>query len=242
MKRSIIRSKTIETPTHVVKINYGLSYHSGNADAYFTITADGKEKAQNGRLVDDWGGAAHDEIQKLTPIFNDLIELHLSNEDGAPMHTTENAAYFVEQALKIAQYTKPEEIEEEAKKGLRCLFSHLRHAPTVEAILDECAPIAATVPSLKEMEEAEKLAWSDIYDVTQKMRSKPEEIENEAVLTQLEKYRAKRAEAQAIKDAAKAARDKIKEIVAKHVEPLRPMWKAQADAAKLKHGLIDRKF
>jgi len=238
MQRSILKSKTITTSTHVVKIEYGLSYHKGNKDAYFTVTANAQEK-RNGRLYDDWGGAAHDEIKKLTPIFNDLIELHLSDEDGSPMHSTANAAYFVEQALKIAQYTKPEEIEEEAAKGLRCLFSHLRHAPTVEAILKECAPIAATVPSLETSAEAEKTAWSDIYDVTQKMRSKPEEIENETVIAQLEKYRAKRAEAQAVKDAAKAARDKIKEIVAKHVEPLRPIWKAQADAAKLKHGLID---
>jgi len=239
MKRSIIRSKTITTTTHVVKIEFGLSYHSGNKDAYFFITADGKKKSKNGRLVDDWGGAAHDEIKKLTPIFNDLIELHLSDEDGSPMYSTANAAYFVEQALKVAQYTKPEEIEETAQKATRHLFSHLRHAPTVEAILKECAPIAATVPSLETSAEAEKTAWSDIYDVTQKMRSKPEEIENETVIAQLEKYRAKRAEAQAVKDAAKAARDKIKEIVAKHVEPLRPIWKAQADAAKLNHGLID---
>jgi len=239
MKRSILRSKTITTNTHAVKIEFGLSYLKGNSDAYFTVTANAKMKAANGRMVDDWGGAAHDKIQKLTPQFNDLIELHLSDEDGAPMHATANAAYFVEQALKIAQYTKPEEIEETAQKATRYLFSHLRHAPTVEAILKECAPIAATVPSLEMSAEAEKTAWSDIYDVTQKMRSKPEEIENETVIAQLEKYRAKRAEAQAVKDAAKAARDKIKEIVAKHVEPLRPIWKAQADAAKLNHGLID---
>jgi len=93
MKRSILRSKTITTTTHVVKIEFGLSYHSGNKDAYFFITADGKKKSKNGRLVDDWGGAAHDEIKKLTPIFNDLIELHLSDEDGAPMHATANALF-----------------------------------------------------------------------------------------------------------------------------------------------------
>jgi len=78
-----------------ISVEGGLHYIKGNSAPYFTITADIKRIAKNGRRVWESGGCCHEEILKHFPRFADLIDLHLSDINGAPTHAEENGAYWL---------------------------------------------------------------------------------------------------------------------------------------------------
>ena len=78
-----------------ISVEGGLHYIKGNKAPYFTITAEIKRIAKNGRRVWESGGCCHEEILKHFPRFADLVELHLSDIDGAPTHAEENGAYWL---------------------------------------------------------------------------------------------------------------------------------------------------
>lgn len=71
-------------------IKFGLHWIKGNRAPYFSITADGWE---NGR--ESFGGACHDIIAERAPGLADVIALHLSDMDGAPMHAEGNGLYWL---------------------------------------------------------------------------------------------------------------------------------------------------
>ena len=73
----------------------GLHYIKGNSAPYFTITADIHRIAKNGRRVWEAGGCCHDEILKHFPHLADLVDLHLSDIEGAPTHAEANGAYWL---------------------------------------------------------------------------------------------------------------------------------------------------
>jgi hypothetical protein len=74
----------------------GLHYLRGNSLPHFSITAIGFEKnRRNSRWVESFGGCCHDEILKRFPQFADLVSLHLSDNDGVPMHALENGFYHL---------------------------------------------------------------------------------------------------------------------------------------------------
>lgn len=76
---------------HTFKVNAELSLHAGNARAYFSITAD---HFINTRF--ESAGCLHDDIKRLFEgRYDDLIALHLSDDDGAPMHAEENGWYWL---------------------------------------------------------------------------------------------------------------------------------------------------
>lgn len=66
----------------------------GEQRPYFTITMTAHRSGMPNQC---WqGGAAHDTIRKLFgDRFDDLIAMHLSDEDGVPMHGTANGAYWL---------------------------------------------------------------------------------------------------------------------------------------------------
>jgi hypothetical protein len=78
-----------------ISVEGGLHYIKGNSAPYFTITADIKRIAKNGRRVWEAGGCLHEEILKHFPQFADLVDLHLSDIDGAPTHAEANGAYWL---------------------------------------------------------------------------------------------------------------------------------------------------
>lgn len=71
-------------------VHFGLHHLRGNSSPHFSITADGRE---NGR--ESFGGCCHDIIAKRFPELRDMIALHLSDMDGAPMHAASNGLYWL---------------------------------------------------------------------------------------------------------------------------------------------------
>lgn len=93
----ILASKTYTEngEKYSIHVEGGLQYIKGNKAPYFTITADIKRIARNGRRVWESGGCLHDEILKHFPQFADLVDLHLSDIDGTPTHAEANGAYWL---------------------------------------------------------------------------------------------------------------------------------------------------
>lgn len=65
-----------------------------NEKPYFSIGADIQRLARNGRKVWVAGGCLHDEILQHFPNLKPLVDLHLSDDDGVPLHAAANAAYW----------------------------------------------------------------------------------------------------------------------------------------------------
>ncbi len=66
-----------------------LSWLKGNAQPYFSLTADGRDRGS------EFGGCCHDEILKQWPDLQPLADLHLSTIDGVPMHCVANGFYHL---------------------------------------------------------------------------------------------------------------------------------------------------
>jgi hypothetical protein len=71
-----------------------LVHRDGNSNAYFSTTGEILRHAKNGRKVSDACGCIHDDIIKHFPQLQLLVDIHLSDEDGVPMHAYANAAYW----------------------------------------------------------------------------------------------------------------------------------------------------
>jgi hypothetical protein len=81
----------------VMLVHGGLHMIGGNSAPYFTITNDVHQAGYPNR---SWsGGAAHEEILRYWPKFADIVALHLSDIDGAPMHGVANGWYDLAGAL-----------------------------------------------------------------------------------------------------------------------------------------------
>ena len=61
-----------------------------NQTPYFSLTGEITDK--NGHF--ESGGCLHDEILKIWPDLQILADLHLSDENGTPMHAVKNGFYF----------------------------------------------------------------------------------------------------------------------------------------------------
>lgn len=105
----------------IMKIFGGIHDIKGNSKPYFTITGEMK----------DCCGCIHDEIMKYHPEFKDLIDMHLSDIDGIPMHCVENGWYWmgktkwepanvknIARHFRIDEKTAEELIEMETKEEL----------------------------------------------------------------------------------------------------------------------------
>lgn len=76
-----------------IQADYGLQYFGGNSDAYFSVTGS-VDRVRFGRWVEDSGGCIHDEVLKHFPELKPLVDLHLSDTQGAPMHAEGNAWFW----------------------------------------------------------------------------------------------------------------------------------------------------
>ena len=70
-------------------VNGGLHYLRGNNAPYFGITASGYDHGS------EFSGCCHGLILEHFPQFADLVALHLSDNDGVPMHALENGFYHL---------------------------------------------------------------------------------------------------------------------------------------------------
>lgn len=96
----VVRTSWTETDGSRVAlvVHFGLRYTKGNRMPYFTITGDGYE---NRRLA--FSGACHDIIAERLPELRDVIALHLSDMDGAPMHAESNGWYWLAGAVDVGE-------------------------------------------------------------------------------------------------------------------------------------------
>lgn len=79
-----------------IEIDYKLSYLRGNKLPYFSVTGTVySRKNGRGRWAWNSAGCIHDEIQKHTKDYNDLIAFHLRDLYGSPMHDLDNGLYHL---------------------------------------------------------------------------------------------------------------------------------------------------
>lgn len=75
------------------KIEGGLHNLRGNKKPYFSITANVHRKGFPNQC---WsGGCLHEDISKYFPRFRELIDFHLCDIDGVPMHDAANGWYYL---------------------------------------------------------------------------------------------------------------------------------------------------
>ena len=72
-----------------IKANGKLSWLQGNNSAHFSLTAEGRDNGS------EFGGCCHDEILTHWPDLQPLVDLHLSDINGVPMHALENGFYHL---------------------------------------------------------------------------------------------------------------------------------------------------
>ena len=93
-----------------IQVRSELVHRDGNSNAYFAIGGDIYRHAKNGRKVWEAGGCIHEDIIKHFPQLQPLVDIHLADEDGVPMHAYANAAYWAGQtkwqALDLDMLTK----------------------------------------------------------------------------------------------------------------------------------------
>lgn len=85
---------TVVKPDEKTIIKIRLDDDCGNGHAHFSVTADIYEY-RNGRWVDFGGGCCHDHILSLRPDLKPIIDLHLSDQYGVPMHSFANGFYWL---------------------------------------------------------------------------------------------------------------------------------------------------
>ena len=82
---------------HRIKVIAELVHRDGNSNAYFSITGDVERQAKNNRWMPFLSGCIHQEIIEHFPQLQPLVDMHLADEDGVPMHAYSNAAYWAGQ-------------------------------------------------------------------------------------------------------------------------------------------------
>jgi len=85
----------------------------GDQQPYFSITGEVDRQAKNNRWMPFLSGCIHKEILEHFPELQPLVAVHLSDEEGVPMHAYANAAYW-------AGYTKYQQLD------VTKLANHLR--------------------------------------------------------------------------------------------------------------------
>lgn len=90
MKHNIVKIRGKEKT--VIKIS--LDDDCRNGHETFSMTADIYEKRGNNRWVEVGGGCCHEHILGLCPKLAHFVALHLSDQNGVPMHAVSNALYW----------------------------------------------------------------------------------------------------------------------------------------------------
>lgn len=120
----VVRTGWTEGKNRVAMVvHFGLHHIKGNSAPYFSITADGYE---NGR--ESFGGCCHDIIAEHLPDLKDVIALHLSDIDGAPMHAEANAWYWLAGVVDVGEkyHGGSGDYGKNANECLRIFCEHVR--------------------------------------------------------------------------------------------------------------------
>ena len=98
---------------HRIKVQAELVHLGSNLKPHFSITGEVQYQAKNNRWMDLTAGACHNDILEHFPELQPLIDIHLADDQGVPMHAYANAGYW-------AGHTKWQEL------NLQTLARHLR--------------------------------------------------------------------------------------------------------------------
>ena len=102
--QTTIRTTTVQGEPMIINIRLSDPCNNGHND--FAITADIYRKGSK-RLPErniDRCGCCHEDILAKKPFLKLFVDLHLSNESGAPMYAVENGFYHLEGVQGIAAY------------------------------------------------------------------------------------------------------------------------------------------
>ena len=69
----------------------------GGQTPHFSITGEVDRQAKNNRWMPFLSGCIHEEILEQFPQLQPLVDIHLSDENGVPMHAYANAGYWAGQ-------------------------------------------------------------------------------------------------------------------------------------------------
>jgi hypothetical protein len=212
----MILKKLISNDKKILKVDAKLSHLKGNEKPYFSITGEvwaaSKEGYARGRdcII---GGCIHDVILEHYPELSDIVALHLSDINGAPMYPVENGFYWFGgcpeyQAYNqktFAEYVRISEAEAEALKkriGSKISFRFVAFAHSMRFF---------------------SLLSKYLVDFLRQASS---------VVQDFEFYLERKA-----KTADRKALNTQKKLFTAWIESQRPIWKAEADACIKKHGL-----
>lgn len=130
MSRYGERSTIIEKParkipgsTEYVRPKFGMHWLKGNSRPYFSLTGDILE-VRHGKYVDVGGGCCHDSIVAAYPELAELVQFHLVDDDGQPMHYVANATYWAELEMGISQWSGKTTVPNEYASFLDVLKRH----------------------------------------------------------------------------------------------------------------------
>lgn len=118
------RTGWAEGSDHVAMVvSFGLHHIKGNPAPYFSVTAAGYT---NGR--EDFGGACHALILQHFPALADIVALHLSDINGAPMHASGNGYYWLAGIVDMGEryHGGSGEFGKSAKECARIAAEHFR--------------------------------------------------------------------------------------------------------------------
>ena len=79
---------------HRITATAELVHRDGNPLPYFSITGEIDYQAKNNRWVFVRGGAIHEHILEYFSQLKPLVDIHLSDQNGIPMHAYANASYW----------------------------------------------------------------------------------------------------------------------------------------------------
>jgi hypothetical protein len=80
---------------HSISATAQLVHLSGNTRPYFSVTGEIRNLRRKEDNQIETCGCIHEEIAEHFPELSPLITLHLSDDDGTPMHAAANGAYFL---------------------------------------------------------------------------------------------------------------------------------------------------
>lgn len=141
-----------------------LVHREGNAKPYFSITGNMDRQSKNGRWMFDSCGVIHEAILEKFPHLQPLVNVHLSDDNGVPMHAYANAAYHAGSTAVSLTYNLPnlaKHLRVVSREAQAMKYAALaRNEPTDQAWEAVCAEW--NMPALWAADAAKALALLNI--------------------------------------------------------------------------------
>jgi len=122
---------------HRITVIADICHYEPNPRPHFSITGCLERKAGNGRYVLVTAGAIHEDILSEFPELKPLVDMHLADDDGVPMHAYANAAYWAGatkwQLLNLPTLAKHLRVSEDMADEMVRMVGNLREVTGSDA-------------------------------------------------------------------------------------------------------------